>query len=82
LEDLGEDAWREIIYQMAKDYNQYNFLDDFELRIIAANPDYPTGRTGYEQYYTDILGFWRGLYNPEAAADESIKDHFYLDGEH
>ena len=82
LEDLGEDAWREIIYQMAKDYNQYNFLDDFELRIIAANPDYPTGRTGYEQYYTDILGFWRDLYNPEAEKEESIKDQFYLDGEH
>ena len=82
LEDLGEDAWQEIIYQMAKDYNQYNFLDDFELRIIAANPDYPTGRTGYEQYYTDILGFWRDLYNPEAEKEESIKDQFYLDGEH
>ena len=74
--------WREIIYQMAKDYYQYNFLDDFELRIIAANPDYPTGRTGYEQYYSDLQGFWRGLYNPEAATDESIKDHFYLEGEY
>lgn len=62
--------WREIIYQMAKDYYQYNFLDDFELRIIAANPDYPTGRTGYEQYYTDIIGFWRKLYNPHI--DEEI----------
>lgn len=64
--------WREIIYQMAKDYNQYNFLDDFELRIIAVNPDYPTGRTGYEQYYTDIIGFWRKLYNPHIG-EEIIK---------
>jgi hypothetical protein len=41
--------WREIIYQMALDYYRYNFLDDFELRVAAANPDlYPTGRTGYE----------------------------------
>ena len=78
----GPGGWREVIYHMAKDYYQYNFLDDFELKIIAANPDYPTGRTGYEQYYSDLQGFWRGLYNPEAATDESIKDHFYLEGEH
>jgi hypothetical protein len=26
---------------------------------------YPTGYTGYEQYYIDILGFWRNIYNPE-----------------
>jgi hypothetical protein len=32
--------WREIIYQMALDYYKYNFLDDFELRVAAANPKY------------------------------------------
>lgn len=26
---------------------------------------YPTGITGYEQYYTDMEGFWRQLYNPD-----------------
>ena len=58
--------WREIIYIMAKDYYKYNYLDDFELKIIQANPkDYPTGQTGYESYYIDIQGFWRQLYNPE-----------------
>ena len=57
--------WREIIYRMALDYSKYNHLDDFETRIIRANPDlYPTGRTGYEQYYIDLQGFWRLLYNP------------------
>lgn len=57
--------WREIIYQMALDYYRYNFLDDFELKVAAANPiDYPTGRTGYEQYYIDLQGFWRQLYYP------------------
>jgi len=60
--------WRELIYQMALDYYKYNFLDDFELRVAAANPDrqigYPNGRTGYEQYYIDMQGFWRQLYNP------------------
>ena len=57
--------WRELIYLMAKDYYKYNHLDDFELRVIAHNPHYPTGRTGYESYYIDIQGFWRQLYNPE-----------------
>ena len=56
--------WREIIYQMAKDYFKYNHLDNFEQKIIAANPEYPTGQTGYESYYTDIQGFWRELYYP------------------
>lgn len=57
--------WREIIYRMALDYNKYNHLDDFETRIIRANSDlYPSGRTGYEQYYIDMQGFWRLLYNP------------------
>ena len=60
--------WREIIYQMAKDYYRYNILDDFEIRVIQANPThYPTGITGYEAYYIDIQGFWRQLYNPEIA---------------
>ena len=58
--------WREIIYQMALDYYKYNHLDDFELKVANANPEhYPFGITGYEQYYIDIQGFWRQLYNPE-----------------
>jgi hypothetical protein len=41
--------WREIIYQMQKDYYKYNFLDNFNLKVSAANPNhYPTGATGYE----------------------------------
>ena len=58
--------WRELIYQMAKDYRQYNHLDGFEAKIAQANPDlYPTGKTGYEQYYIDMEGFWRQLYDPD-----------------
>ena len=59
--------WREIIYQMAKDYRKYNHLDDFEQKIIAANSEYgfyQNGRTGYEQYYIDLEGFWRQIYAP------------------
>ena len=58
--------WREIIYQMALDYFKYGTEDDFEIRIRENNLDYyPRGLTGYEQYYTDIQGFWRYLYNPD-----------------
>lgn len=65
---IGESAvdWREIIYQMALDHFKYGHLDDFELKLQKANPnEYPTGLTGYEQYYTDLLGFWRQLYISE-----------------
>jgi hypothetical protein len=56
--------WREIIYQMAKDYYQYaHILNDFEYRLIQANPNYPTGKTGYENYYIDLVSFWRELYD-------------------
>ena len=57
--------WREIIFRMAQDFYKYaHILDNFELLVAAANPDYPTGRTGYEQYYLDIASFWRELYEP------------------
>lgn len=65
---IEEYDWRELIYQMAKDYNKFNHLDNFELKIIEANKNdelYQSGRTNYEQYYIDILGFWRQLYNPD-----------------
>lgn len=61
-EKVGD--WREILYIMASDYFKYNTLDNFELRVRDANPDlYPSGRTGYEQYYTDIQVCWRQLYD-------------------
>lgn len=65
--DVVECDWREIIFQMAKDYRKYNHLDDFESRVMAANPNTcPLGKTGYEQYYIDIEGFWRlELFNPQ-----------------
>lgn len=64
--------WREIIYQMSLDYFQHNEEDNYNVMIVNNNlrPDgngsyYPTGRTGYEQYYTDLQGFWRQLYDIE-----------------
>ena len=67
--------WRELIYQMALDYNKYGHLDNFEQKVAAANPQlYPSGRTGYEQYYTDMQGFWRQLYNPQPYSKKDITD--------
>ena len=70
--------WREIIYQMALDYYKYNENGvetvigeglkkyvPLELKIRENNYDYyPSGLTGYEQFYLDVQGFWRELYNP------------------
>lgn len=65
--DNGHEVdWREIIYQMARDYMKHGQDDDFLEVIRANNPiSYPTGYTGYEQYYTDMISFWRELYNPD-----------------
>ena len=39
--------------------------DNFLSTIGTLNPEYyPSGYTGYEQYYTDLQGFWRQLYDP------------------
>ena len=76
--------WRELIYQMAKDYflgqgcSETSPIYDNYGNLVLNNPDhflyevgqrnseyYPTGITGYEQYYTDMEGFWRQLYNPD-----------------
>ena len=64
--------WRELIYQMAKDYYDHNHEDDFEIKLYNNNkPRYQLGKTGYETYYEDIMGFWRPcLYNPESTDNE------------
>ena len=56
--------WRELIYQMALDYRKCNYDDNFLFYIAENNPQYSSGKTGYEQYYIDLEGFWRTLYNP------------------
>lgn len=64
--------WREIIYQMALDYYKCGQDEDFRIRLAKENPQYPLGYTGYEQYYVDMQGFWRQLYdpNPDAIYEE------------
>lgn len=64
-----ETEWREIIYQMACDYYAHHDEDDFCARVREKNPEfYPTGMTGYEQYYVDIFSFWRDLFDPDLDA--------------
>ena len=80
--------WREIIYQMAKDYYAHHLEDDFHLKVRRNNYIkyknlnlYPTGRTGYEQYYHDIEAFWRTLYFPEYEDDNDnriFNDNFTI----
>ena len=72
--------WREVLYQMAKDYFKYNHLTDFEQRVAFANPNlFPTGITGYEQYYTDIYSFWRELYYPKLSEEFGEVMEEYID---
>jgi hypothetical protein len=44
---------------MAYDYYQHNEEPDFFNKVAAANPWALDGRTGYEQYYSELQGFWR-----------------------
>ena len=78
--------WREIIYQMAKDYFKHNQDDDFYSKIMlknGRNPEgeyyYPNGSTGYEQYYTDIFAFWRDLYNIDPKQDYYTQGGYYAE---
>ena len=81
--------WRELIYQMALDWFQYyhnggqtddehNTADTFILKLQENNPNNENlllhGRTGYEQYYTDLQGFWRYLYDPSAIDEDGNYD--------
>ena len=63
--------YRELIYQMALDFRKANREDDFVPQLLANNPILcAKGRTGYEQYYIDMEGFWRQIYNPLKANSE------------
>lgn len=71
--------WRELIYQMASDYQKNRENSSFLTELEKANPQFIGGRTRYEQYYTDILSFWRQLYNP-APSEEEKKNYFDVNG--
>ena len=56
--------WRELIFRMAEDHHAYSQYDWYIEELIEQNPETCfNGTTGYEQYYVDLLGFWRELYD-------------------
>lgn len=63
--------WRELIYQMAIDYRKHYHEDNFLFQIAQNNPWFYSGKTGYEQYYVDMEGFWRDIYNPYVKDEET-----------
>lgn len=73
--DTSNWDWRELIYQMADDFYKHKEEIDFYKKIEEANPQFINGKTGYEQYYEDIQGFWRQLYNPYPSLKE--QDNYY-----
>lgn len=68
--------WREILYQMAKDYNMFNQIDEYKSWLKESNPMFINGKTGYEQYYIDIEGFWRDIYQTEKQVFNSYNNDF------
>lgn len=62
--------WTEDIYIKKK------VLEDFYKRVEKANEKFnicKKGITNYEKYYTDMLGFWRQIYNPDIEIKEILK---------
>lgn len=56
---------KEKYLQNPNNYNNYKEIS-LMTAIREQNPTFfPSGYTGYEQYYIDILGFWRQIYNPD-----------------
>ena len=71
--------YRELIYQMAVDYMKHNRDENFLDSVEAYNPWAKGGRTGYEQYYTDLYSFWRDLYDPEEATKPTYEETYFTD---
>ena len=68
----SEYDWRELIYQMAIDYYRHNQeLDFYDKMAQVDGSDKAAGRSGYEQYFQDLQGFWRQIYNPEASQEKN-----------
>ena len=68
----SEYDWRELIYQMAIDYYRHNQEPDFYDKMVQVDgSDKVAGRSGYEQYFQDLQGFWRQIYHPEASKEKN-----------
>ena len=73
-EGCGE---KEPIYDINGDM-VINNPDHFLAEVAERNIDmYPSGYTGYEQYYTDMQGFWRQIYNPDYVPQVEYASGYY-----
>ena len=64
--------WRELIYRMAIDFYRHNQESNYLINLEKANPQFIDGKTGYEQYYSDVQAFWRQLYNPMETDNDKL----------
>lgn len=71
--------WRELIYRMAIDFYRHNQDSSYLLKLEELNPDFIKGKTGYEQYYSDMQAFWRQLYNPSPTEYDILQYGEYYD---
>ena len=80
--------WREIIYQMAKDYyDNHRKVNYWQIINEYNNNRYLNQITTYESFYADLLGFWRQLYydpiyeplNYELPDGYTLEDYGYYD---
>ena len=64
--------WRELIYRMAIDFHKFGQEDNYLYLLQSLNPHLCTnGKTGYEQYYTDLMGFWTDVYRYKEYNEET-----------
>ena len=49
----------------ANPWRRYEKTNEFGMKELVEEPGFPDGYTGYEQYYIDLQGFWRQLYDPD-----------------
>lgn len=59
-------GWREVLYQMAKDYIAFNHTETY-----ATSEAFQKAKI-YQPYFTDMIGFWRQLYCPIDKTEEKV----------
>lgn len=77
---ISELDYRELIYQMALDFRKNHTKEDYVPTLMKNNPEMCVrGRTGYEQYYIDMEGFWRQLYKGNDNAETLDKKGYNIE---
>lgn len=78
LDYFAGQGWSEKNPFTSENSEQITSPDYFLYEVGRRNLDYyPSGYTGYEQYYTDLQGFWRELYNPNPTPEPVYSNPSY-----